>query len=82
MKNITDEEKIANFQANLSEIRKAYGFTAKDLGLALGVSRSQISNIETGVCKMTKSQYLALIAIFSFGQDNLEEIFNNSKADN
>ena len=74
-----DEIKIAKFQDNLSDLMNLYNITGAELGKMIGVTRQQIYNIKKNITRMTKSQYIAIMAIFAFGESDIEKIFNDSK---
>lgn len=62
---IADREKIERLQSNLSVIRKVARWTTERLGDEIGVSRQTINSLEHGKTSMTKTQYLALRAVFN-----------------
>ena len=75
MAGMVDEERIARMQSNLSVIRKVARWTADRLGEEIGVSRQTINSLEHGKSKMSKTQYLALRAVF-----NHEAMVSNNAA--
>lgn len=60
------EQQIKRLQANLLSIRKIAGWTAKDLGDRIGVTKQTISNLETGKAKLTQIQYIAIRAVLDY----------------
>lgn len=62
---MADEEKIKRMQSNLSVIRNVARWTTARLGEEVGVSRQTINSLEHGKTSMTKTQYLALRAVFN-----------------
>ena len=53
-------DEIKRFQDNIILIRKVLGFSEKELGDSIGVTRQTINNIENKKTKLTKTQYLAM----------------------
>lgn len=53
-------DKIINMQENLLLIRRTVGWTAKELGDRVGVTRQTINLIESKKHKLTKTLYLAI----------------------
>ena len=51
---------IIRLQENLSSIRRIAGWTADDLGMMLGVSKQNISNLENENTKLSQAQYIAI----------------------
>jgi len=47
----------------LKLIRSSAGWTAKDLGDRIGVTRQTINNIEAGRSKLTKTEYIAIRSV-------------------
>lgn len=62
---IADQERIGRMQENLSVIRNVARWTTERLGEEIGVSRQTINSLEHGKTKMSKTQYLALRAVFN-----------------
>lgn len=62
---VADQEKIERMQANLSVIRSVSRWTTERLGEEIGVSRQTINSLEHGKTTMSKTQYLALRAVFN-----------------
>lgn len=60
-----DQQKIQRMQANLSVIRSVSRWTTERLGEEIGVSRQTINSLEHGKTTMSKTQYLALRAVFN-----------------
>lgn len=56
-------EEIQKMQDNLLLIRRTVGWTAKEFGDRIGVTRQTINNIESGRNKLTKTQYIAMRAV-------------------
>lgn len=54
------DDKVKRLKEYLPLIRVCAGWSAADLASKLGVSRSQVSNIETSEKPMTMMQYLAI----------------------
>ena len=62
--NLTDREnQIQRLQTNLEAIRKIAGWTAKDLGEKIGVTKQTISNLENSKTKMNFTQYIAIRSV-------------------
>lgn len=57
------ERMIAIMQSSLRQIRQLCGWSAKDLGEYMGVTRQTINNIETKKTMMSTTQYVALCAV-------------------
>jgi len=57
------ERMIAIMQNSLRQIRQLCGWSAKDLGEYMGVTRQTINNIETKKTVMSTTQYVALCAV-------------------
>ena len=57
------ERMIAIMQSSLRQIRQLCGWSAKDLGEYMGVTRQTINNIETKKTIMSTTQYVALCAV-------------------
>ena len=53
-------EEISRMQKNLLLIRRLAGWSAKEFGNRIGVTRQTINNIESGRSKLTKTQYIAM----------------------
>lgn len=62
---MAEQEKINRMQKNLSVIRNVARWTTERLGEEIGVSRQTINSLEHNKTKMTKTQYLALRAVFN-----------------
>ena len=62
---MAEQEKINRMQKNLSVIRNVARWTTGRLGEEIGVSRQTINSLEHNKTKMTKTQYLALRAVFN-----------------
>lgn len=62
---LTDEAKIKRMQENLSVIRSVARWTTERLGEEIGVSRQTINSLEHNKTSMSKTQYLALRAVFN-----------------
>ena len=60
-----EKNRICRLQEHLSTIRKVAGWTTERLGEEIGVTRQTISNLERNKTPMTKTQYLALRAVFN-----------------
>lgn len=60
-----ESKRIENMQKHLSVIRSVAGWSAERLGQEIGVTRQTVNNLERGKSKMTKTQYLALRAVFN-----------------
>ena len=76
----TEEKKrITKFQSHLREVLKLYGWTPEEFGKRLGLSRQQVYNYMTGYSQLTKSQYLAMITVFSYDLEEIEKIFDDAK---
>ena len=56
-------EEIVRMQENLLLIRRAVGWTASRFGDKIGVTRQTINNIESGRCKLNKTQYIAMRSV-------------------
>ncbi len=56
-------EEIVRMQENLLLIRRAVGWTASRFGDKIGVTRQTINNIESGRCRLNKTQYIALRSV-------------------
>ena len=54
------DNKIKNMQANLKLIRDVLGWSINKLAYELGCSKQTIINLEKGLYKMSKTQYLAM----------------------
>lgn len=68
------EAKISRLQNNLATIRKVAGWTTAQLGEEIGMTRQSVSNLERGNTTMSKTQYIALRAVFNYeiaAHDNL-----------
>lgn len=50
-------------QENLLLIRRTVGWTASRFGDKIGVTRQTINNIESGRCKLNKTQYIAMRSV-------------------
>lgn len=72
---IADQDKIKRMQDNLPVIRSVARWTAERLGEEIGVSRQTINSLEHHKTTMTKTQYLALRAVF-----NHEAMINENTA--
>lgn len=59
------EENITNLQENLTLIRRAAGWSVNEFADILGVTRQTIFNLETCRHKMSKTQYIAITAVFN-----------------
>lgn len=57
------EKMISIMQHSLRQIRQICGWSAKDLGEYMGVTRQTINNIETKKTAMSTTQYVALCAV-------------------
>ena len=55
---------IERLQDNLLLLRRAVGWTAEELGERIGVTRQTINNLEGKRSKLTKTQYIAIRAVF------------------
>lgn len=62
---IAEQEKISRMQKNLSVIRNVARWTTARLGEEIGVSRQTVTSLEHNKTTMTKTQYLALRAVFN-----------------
>ena len=62
---MAEQEKINRMQKNLSVIRNVARWTTERLGEEIGVSRQTITSLEHNRTTMTKTQYLALRAVFN-----------------
>lgn len=62
---MAEKEKICRMQKNLSVIRNVARWTTERLGEEIGVSRQTITSLEHNKTTMTKTQYLALRAVFN-----------------
>lgn len=62
---MAEQDKIRRMQENLSVIRNVARWTTERLGEEIGVSRQTINSLEHGKTTMTKTQYLALRAVFN-----------------
>lgn len=62
---MADQDKIRRMQESLSVIRNVARWTTERLGEEIGVSRQTINSLEHNKTKMTKTQYLALRAVFN-----------------
>ena len=77
---LTEEKKrITKFQSHLSEVLKLYNWTPSEFGKRLGLSRQQVYNYMSGYTQLTKSQYLAMITVFSYDLEEIEKIFDDAK---
>lgn len=56
-------EEIVRMQENLLLIRRTVGWTASRFGDKIGVTRQTINNIESGRCKLNKTQYIAMRSV-------------------
>lgn len=56
-------EEITRLQDNLLLIRRTVGWTAKEFGEKIGITRQTINNIESGRNKLTKTQYIAMRSV-------------------
>lgn len=72
---IADQDKIKRMQENLSVIRSVARWNTERLGEEIGVSRQTINSLESNKTSMTKTQYLALRAVF-----NHEAMMNENTA--
>lgn len=68
------DKDITKLQNNLLLIRNAGGWTAKEFGDKLGVTKQTISNLENKKTEMTKIQYIAIRAVLDY---EMEENPNN-----
>ena len=68
---MAEQEKINRMQKNLSVIRNVARWTTERLGEEIGVSRQTINSLEHNKTKMTKTQYLALRAVFNHEATNV-----------
>ena len=57
------ERKIKMLQQNLASIRKIAGWTTKQLGDKIGVTKQTISNLENNKSPMNFTQYIAIRAV-------------------
>ena len=57
-------EEIQRLQDNLLLMRHALGWSAEELGGRIGVTRQTINNIESNRGTLSKTQYIAIRAIF------------------
>lgn len=73
----TNEKQIEDLQDNLELLRKLYGWTAKQLGDRLGISKQSVLNLEKGPenggVKMTMIQYIAIRAVFEAELENRKD---------
>lgn len=60
-----EQQLMFRLQDNLQVVRKIAGWTAQELGDAVGVTRQTISNLEKHRTPMTKTQYLALRTVIN-----------------
>lgn len=60
------EHQIELLQTSLQSIRKIAGWTIKDFGDRLGVSKQTISNLENAKTKMSLIQYIAIRSILDY----------------
>lgn len=66
-----NESKLARMKKHLSVIRRVAGWTAEELGERIGVKRQTISSLEKNPdYPMTKTQYIALRAVFYHEMEN------------
>ena len=65
MKKCTEFE-IEKLIQSLPSIRKIAGWSSKDLGELIGVTKQTISNIETRKSTMSKTQYIAIRTIIDY----------------
>lgn len=62
--NLADREnQIQRLQVNLAAIRKIAGWSAKELGEKIGVTKQTISNLENSKTKMNFTQYIAIRSV-------------------
>jgi transcriptional regulator with XRE-family HTH domain len=59
-----DKETLLEYQKNLKTFREFAGWTQAELGEKLGMSKANISNLETGKINMTVTYYYALRYLF------------------
>ncbi len=57
------QEQINRLQDNLSVIRKIAGWTAKEFGDKIGVTKQTISNLENKKTPLNRTQYIAIRAV-------------------
>ena len=58
-----DEISRCYLQTNLELIRKAGGWSAETFGNMIGVQKQTIRNIEMGTTSLSKTQYIAIMAV-------------------
>lgn len=51
---------------NLKEIRKACGYTQKELANKLGISDSTLAHYESGIRKITLEMFLKMLAVCNY----------------
>ena len=59
-------KEIKRLQHDLSMLRSCFGLSQEKLGNMLGMTRQNVWNLEHGVTKMSKSQYIAIRLIFDY----------------
>ena len=59
-------KEIERLQQDLSMLRSCFGLSQEKLGDLLGMTRQNVWNLEHGVTKMSKSQYIAIRLIFDY----------------
>lgn len=57
---------IIRLQENLLSIRKIAGWTGKELGERIGVTKQTISNLENGKSKLLQIQYIAIRSVIDY----------------
>ena len=67
------EEEIKRFQGILLLVRKCVGWSAEELGDRIGVTRQTINNLESGRCKLNKTQYIAMRSVLDKEMEEFPE---------
>lgn len=75
---MTDDKKLEKQLANrLKEIREYNGYSQEDIGKHLGISRSAISLIESGVRKISAVELSKLATLYQRSIENLTNTKND-----
>ena len=62
-------ELIRNLVRNLPVLRAKFGITQEKLGELVGLSRQSIAMIENGTRKLSWTNYLAIVYVFSLNEE-------------
>lgn len=63
---------------SIKEIRKACGYTQKELARKLGISNSTLAHYESGIRKITLEMYLKILKVCNYKIKIEEECVNKT----